>query len=76
MTVKLLAEQHLEFLSLKGSATGSTASIHVNMPDCWKAHVTAQMTLPVFCSKDMPYLLVCPFYVNNTFHIKVYLLLG
>ena len=28
-TVKLLTEQHLEFLSLKGGCTGSSDSIHV-----------------------------------------------
>ena len=53
MTVKLLAEQHLEFLRLKGGCTGSSESIHVNMPHCWKIHVMAQMTLLVFCSKDI-----------------------
>ena len=43
MTVKLLTEQHLEFLSLKGGCTGSSESIHVKMPYCWKSHVAAQM---------------------------------
>ena len=43
MTVKLLAEQHLEFLSLTGGCTGSSESIHVKMPHCWKSHVTAHM---------------------------------
>ena len=42
MTVKLLAEQHLEFLSFKGGCTGSFESIHVKMPQCWKPHVAAQ----------------------------------
>ena len=32
MTVKLLSEQHLEFLSLKGGYTGLSESIHVKMP--------------------------------------------
>ena len=45
MTVKLLAEQHLEFLSFKGGYTGSFESIHVKMPHCWKLRVTAQMVL-------------------------------
>ena len=43
MTVKLLTEHHLEFLSLKGGCTGSSESIHVKMPQCWKSHVAARM---------------------------------
>ena len=43
MTVKLLTEQHLEFLSLKGSCTGSSESTLVKMPHCWKSHVNAQI---------------------------------
>ena len=42
MTVKLLTEQHLEFLSSKGCCTGSSESTLVQMPHCWKSHVTAQ----------------------------------
>ena len=43
MTVKLLTEHHLEFLSLKGGCTGSSESTLVKMPHCWKSHVTAQL---------------------------------
>ena len=43
MSVKLLTEHHLEFLSLKGGCTGSSESTLVKMPHCWKSHVTAQM---------------------------------
>ena len=43
MTVKLLFEHHLEFLSLKGGCTGSSESTLVKMPHCWKSHVEAQM---------------------------------
>ena len=43
MTVKLLIENHLEFLSLKGGCTGLSESIHVKIPHCWKAYVTAQL---------------------------------
>ena len=39
MTVKLLTEHHLEFLSLKGGCTGSSESTLVKMPHCWKSHV-------------------------------------
>ena len=44
MTVKLLTEHHLEFLSLKGDCTGSSESTLVKMPHCWKLHVTAQLS--------------------------------
>ena len=39
MSVKLLIECHLEFLSLKGGYTGSPESTHVKMLHCWKSHV-------------------------------------
>ena len=44
MTVKLLTEYHLEFLSLKGSCTGSSESLLVKIPHCWKSHAAAQIT--------------------------------
>ena len=43
MTVKLLTEHHLEFLSLKGVCTGSSESTLVKMSNCWKSHVMAQL---------------------------------
>ena len=43
MTVKLLAEQHLEFLSFKGGCRGSSEPKLVKMPHCWKSRVTAQI---------------------------------
>ena len=43
MTVKLLTEHHLEFLSLKGGCTGSPESTLVKMPHCWKTHFAAQL---------------------------------
>ena len=45
MSVKLLTEHHLEFLSLKGGCKGSSESTFVKMPHCWKSHVTAQLWL-------------------------------
>ena len=39
MTVVLLTEHHLEFVSLKGVYTGSSESTLVKMPHCWKSHV-------------------------------------
>ena len=41
MNIKLLTEQHLEFLSLKGGCTGSSESVRVKMPHRWKSHVAA-----------------------------------
>ena len=43
MTVELLTEHHLEFLSLKGGCTDRSESTHVKMPHCWKSHVAAQL---------------------------------
>ena len=45
MTVKLLTEHHLEFLSLKGGCTGSSESIHVKIPYCWKSLVAADLSV-------------------------------
>ena len=43
MTVKLLTEQHLEFLSLSGGCTGSSQSTFVKMLHCLKSHVMADI---------------------------------
>ena len=46
MSVQLLTEHHLEFLSLKGGSTDSSDSSEstlVNLPHCWKSHVTAHV---------------------------------
>ena len=43
MTVKLLTEHDLEFLTLTEGCTGSSESTHVKMPHCWKSHVTAHL---------------------------------
>ena len=43
MIVKLLTEQHLEFLSLQGGCRGSSESTLVKIPNCWKSHALAQM---------------------------------
>ena len=45
MTVKLLTEQHLEFLSLTGGCTGSFEYTHVKMPHGWKSRVAAHTLL-------------------------------
>ena len=44
MSVKLLSEHHLEFLSLKGGSTGLSKCTLVKMPHCWKSHVAAHMS--------------------------------
>ena len=50
MTIRLLTEQHLYFLSLKGGCKGSSESTPVKMPDCWKSHITAHLSLrSLFC---------------------------
>ena len=43
MTVKLLIDHHLEFLSLKGGCTDLSESTHVKMPHYWKSHFEAQL---------------------------------
>ena len=43
MSVKLLTEHHLEFLSLKIGCAGSFECTLVKMPHCWKSHVAAQL---------------------------------
>ena len=47
MSVKLLTEHYLEFLSLKAGCKGSSESTLVKMPQCWKSHVVAQLYLYV-----------------------------
>ena len=45
MTVELLTEHHLEFLSLKGGCRGLSEStgMLVKIPHCWKSHIAAHM---------------------------------
>ena len=40
MSIKLLTEHDLEFLSLKRGYTDSAESTFVKMPHSWKSHVT------------------------------------
>ena len=47
-SVKLLTENHLEFLSLKGGYKGLSQSIIVKIPHCWKPHVAAQIRIIIF----------------------------
>ena len=43
MIVKLLTENHLRFLSLKGGCRGSSESTHFKMPHCLKSHALAHI---------------------------------
>ena len=43
VTVKLLTELHLMFLSLKGGCTDSAESTLVEMLHCWKSHAAAHL---------------------------------
>ena len=49
MSVKLLPEHHLEFLSLKGGCRGSSESTLVKMSNCWKSHAAAQIFYSDVC---------------------------
>ena len=44
ISIKLLAEHHLEFLSLEGGLKASSESTHVKMAHCWKSHVANDIT--------------------------------
>ena len=45
MTIKLLNEQHLEYLNLTGGCTDSSESTLVKMSHCWKSHVMAHLSV-------------------------------
>ena len=43
MNIKLLTEQHLEFLNVNGGCTGLSESTLVKIPHCWKSYVAAHL---------------------------------
>ena len=45
MTVKLLTEQHLKFISLKGGCASLFESNYVKMPHRWISRVVAHFTI-------------------------------
>ena len=45
LTVKLLTEQHFEFLSLTGGCTGLSESTPVKKTHCWKSHVMVHFNI-------------------------------
>ena len=49
MTLMLLADHHLEFLSLKGCCTDLSEATHVKMSHCWKSHAAAHIFLSALC---------------------------
>ena len=51
MTVKLLTEHQLQFLSLKGGCAGSSESTLVKVPHCWKSCAGSSESILV----KMPY---------------------
>ena len=57
MSVKLLTEHNLEFLSLKGDCTGSSESTLVKIPNCLKSRVMAHLIF-VFLDQDQEILLM------------------
>ena len=62
MTIKLLTEHHLEFLSLKRDCTGSSESTLLKGPHCWKSRVTAQ-----FCIQTSKPGMVCTYLYSHVF---------
>ena len=45
MSLKLLTEHHLEFLSFKEGCTGSSECTLVKISHCWKSHVAGHLVL-------------------------------
>ena len=60
MSVKLLSEQHLEFLRLKGGCTDLSESTLVKMPHCWKSHVAAHLPFSLATPVPIQTYLVAP----------------
>ena len=81
MSVKLLTENDLQFLSLKGGCSDLSESTLVKIPHCWKSHVTAQLChkcpekgelcivsklLILSCSNDHKFSVVRPLFMLYT----------
>ena len=67
MSVKLLAEHHLEVLSLKGGCTGSSESTLVKMPHSWKSVAENIETLNITANQGFNVFLIVP---ENICHKK------
>ena len=48
MSVKLLTEHHLGFLSLKGGCRDSSESTLVKLAHCWKSHALANLDFSMY----------------------------
>ena len=67
MTVKLLTEHHLEFLSLKGACIGLAEPTLIKMPHCWKsAHIYIYLNAKV----SQP-LNICVFF--SMFQVRIFI---
>ena len=70
LSVKLLTEHHLEFLSLKGGCAGSYKSTLVIMPHCWNSHVTAHIVVDsLFFVAPIVFLLFCSLFCCAVFYV-------
>ena len=76
MSVKLLTEHHLEFLSLKDDRTGSSESTLVKIPHCWKSHVRAQIYPALVRSVFSHFILEKNFIIKKTTKKTISLCLG
>ena len=56
----LLTEHRLEFLYFKRGCTGSSESILVKMPHCWKSHIAVQLAKSIMCVQTAKALCGCP----------------
>ena len=65
MTLRLLTEQHLEFICLKGDFTGYSESTIDKMPHCWKSHVTAYMQAKI-CAVNLG----CPVAISTISNLQ------
>ena len=58
MSVKLLTENHLDFLSVKGGCRGSSESTRVKMPHFWKSHLLAHNTSTDYIPSKLCHLVI------------------
>ena len=72
MSIKLLTECLLEFLSLKGGCTGSSESSLVKTPHCWKSRAAAHFYKPHDVVKLMhdEHTLILSFFLLTRFTIE------
>ena len=71
MSIKLLTEQYLEFLSLKGSCTCSSESTLVKMPHSWKSRVTAEISPLEHCAVPYRDIIGMSSLVHTAEHVKI-----